>query len=193
MKLPTTEQMANLRPYFDDIIKINPAKTAGNGEPIGPSSEEFVILAPKVKINAFQNVDFTVAAHPPLDSTNPGPVMFMAADHPFDPQNPRRLILGNTDEWILNTQDDSLYYAHPFHIHVNPFQTWRPGPDGTPEIVWKDTILVRQGVTTYIFTRYEDFDGKFVYHCHILDHEDQGMMELIEIIDPASPTATPSP
>ena len=76
----------------------------------------------------------------------------MAADHPFDPQNPRRLTLGNTEEWILTTQEDSLYYAHPFHIHINPFQTWRYGPDGkTPEIVWRDTILVQQGIHKLCF------------------------------------------
>jgi FtsP/CotA-like multicopper oxidase with cupredoxin domain len=32
-------------------------------------------------------------------------------------------------------------------------------------------------------TRYEDFKGKFVLHCHILDHEDQGMMQAVEIVD----------
>ena len=82
---------------------------------------------------------------------------FMAADHPFDPQNARRLTLGNTEEWILNTQEDSGYYAHPFHIHIDPFQIWRYGPDGkTPETVWRDTILVKKGVPTYIFTRYRN-------------------------------------
>jgi FtsP/CotA-like multicopper oxidase with cupredoxin domain len=183
MDLPTTAQLAQVT-HLKNIIEINPAKKTKGGEPIDPNSEDFVILASRVQINAFQKVDFSVSAHPPLGSPNPGPVLFMAADHPFDLQNPRRLILGNTDEWILNTQEDSLYYAHPFHIHVNPFQTWRFGPDGKPETIWRDTILVRQGVTTYVFTRYEDYIGQFVYHCHILDHEDQGMMELLEVVNP---------
>ncbi len=106
----------------------------------------------------------------------------MAADHPFDPLNRRRLKLNNTDEWVLNTQEDSLYYGHPFHIHINSFQTWRPGPAGTPELVWRDTLMVYQGITSYVYTRYADYIGAYVYHCHILDHEDQGMMELVEVV-----------
>ena len=187
MSLPTTAQMTNLPLPYKPIIQINSAKTAPNAqgtpEPISPYSEDFIALAPGETINAFQKVDFTVAGH--MATGLPAGVEFMAADHPFDPQNPRRLTLGNTEEWILTTQEDSLYYAHPFHIHINPFQTWRYGPDGkTPETVWRDTILVQQGITSYVFTRYEDYIGSFVYHCHILDHEDQGMMEVVEIVNP---------
>lgn len=197
MSLPTTAQMANLPLPYKPIIQINPAKTAlnaqGTPEPISPYSEDFLVALEE--IDAFQYVDFSVSVHPAIYATaipgsgpTPTPLSkalaFNAADHPFDPNNVRRLQLGNTEEWILNTQADSLYYAHPFHIHINPFQTWRPGPDGAPETVWRDTILVKQGVPTYVFTRYQDYIGKFVYHCHILDHEDSGMMEAVEIVNP---------
>jgi FtsP/CotA-like multicopper oxidase with cupredoxin domain len=197
MSLPTTAQMANLPLPYKPIIQINPAKTAPNAqgtpEPISPYSEDFIVALEE--IDAFQYVDFSVSVHPAIyataiPSSGPTPtplskaLAFNAADHPFDPNNVRRLQLGNTEEWILNTQADSLYYAHPFHIHINPFQTWRPGPDGAPQTVWRDTILVKQGVPTYVFTRYQDYIGKFVYHCHILDHEDSGMMEAVEIVNP---------
>jgi FtsP/CotA-like multicopper oxidase with cupredoxin domain len=164
MPLPTAAELAPLAP-FKPLITLN-AK-----EPV--TSEAF--LSPTVTVDGFQVVDFTVAVH----SSNVG---FLASDHPFSHDRVRQLKLGNTEEWILNTRQDSLYYAHPFHIHVNPFQTWRVGPDGTPETVWRDTILVRQGVPVYFFTRYTDYIGTFVYHCHILDHEDQGMMELLEVV-----------
>ena len=67
------------------------------------------------------------------------------------------------------------------NIHINSFQTWRPGPDGTPELVWRDTLMVYKGITSYVYTRYADYIGAYVYHCHILDHEDQGMMEVVEV------------
>jgi FtsP/CotA-like multicopper oxidase with cupredoxin domain len=58
----------------------------------------------------------------------------------------------------------------------------RNGPDGQPEKIWKDTILVTKGQPAIeLRSRYEDFDGTFVLHCHILNHEDKGMMELVEI------------
>lgn len=164
MSLPTAAELVDLAPFKDTpLVKLDTT------QPI--TSEAF--LSPVVPISNFQIVDFTVAFHNQLG--------FLASDHPFNPDNPRHLQLGTTDEWILTTRADSLYYAHPFHIHVNPFQTWRYGPEGEPELVWKDTLLIVQGQTYYFYTHYTDYIGQFVYHCHILDHEDQGMMELLEI------------
>jgi FtsP/CotA-like multicopper oxidase with cupredoxin domain len=76
---------------------------------------------------------------------------------------------------------------HPFHIHVNPFQVDRKEPDATGAIVrrtaWKDTILAFKDTLPPLRTRYLRYTGKFVLHCHILQHEDQGMMQLVEIAD----------
>jgi FtsP/CotA-like multicopper oxidase with cupredoxin domain len=47
---------------------------------------------------------------------------------------------------------------------------------------WKDTIFVKNGYKVVFRTHYARFDGQFVLHCHILDHEDKGMMEKIEIV-----------
>jgi FtsP/CotA-like multicopper oxidase with cupredoxin domain len=57
--------------------------------------------------------------------------------------------------------------------------------------VWKDTLFVKnlargqaEQYTLVIRTRYERYIGDFVLHCHILDHEDQGMMQNIRIALP---------
>jgi FtsP/CotA-like multicopper oxidase with cupredoxin domain len=47
--------------------------------------------------------------------------------------------------------------------------------------VWRDTILVVQGYVVRFRTRYERYIGDYVLHCHILDHEDQGMMQNVRI------------
>ena len=69
----------------------------------------------------------------------------------------------------------------------NPFQVDRSEPDATGQIVrrtvWKDTILASKGTLPPLRTRYLRFTGQFVLHCHILQHEDQGMMQLVEITD----------
>jgi len=101
----------------------------------------------------------------------------------FDPTQSRKLKLNAVEEWDVSTDPISIAPTHPFHIHVNPFQATRTGPDGQPEIVWKDTILIKQGEPQKLRMRYEDFTGKFVMHCHILDHEDQGMMEVDEVTE----------
>jgi FtsP/CotA-like multicopper oxidase with cupredoxin domain len=112
-----------------------------------------------------------------------GNVVFTVNRQSFDPNSVRTLKLNDVEEWSVSTDPKSLAPSHPYHIHVNPFQMTRPGPDGKPEIVWKDTVLVRVGNPLKLRTRYETFTGKFVMHCHILDHEDQGMMEVDEVVD----------
>jgi FtsP/CotA-like multicopper oxidase with cupredoxin domain len=94
----------------------------------------------------------------------------------------RTLKYGSTDEWTVMTAPESLAPFHPFHIHVNPFQVSRPDPDGNPELVWKDTLMIERGKPQTLRMRYEDFTGRFVLHCHFLDHEDRGMMQLVEIV-----------
>jgi FtsP/CotA-like multicopper oxidase with cupredoxin domain len=81
--------------------------------------------------------------------------------------------LDTVEDWeITNTG----VMDHPFHIHVNSFQVI--SRNGQPESLpaWRDTVLVKRGETVRIRIRFRDFAGKTVYHCHILDHEDLGMM-----------------
>ncbi|MDR3525832.1 MAG: multicopper oxidase domain-containing protein [Rhizomicrobium sp.] len=102
------------------------------------------------------------------------------------PKGPTRFLKLNTaSEWTLEVASTSAGQAHPFHIHVNPFQMVRKGPTGADETVWKDTLMVREGAPLkyrVVRSRYVDFTGAFVLHCHILPHEDSGMMQKVEIV-----------
>jgi FtsP/CotA-like multicopper oxidase with cupredoxin domain len=120
---------------------------------------------------------------------------------PYDPTKfPRTLMLGKVEEWTLTVGTDPPV-GHPFHIHVNPFQIVSIlNPAGndvsgtTPDEddpqyanlkgVWKDTVFVKPGYRVITRTRYERYIGDFVLHCHILDHEDQGMMQNVRIALP---------
>ncbi|MEM9925308.1 MAG: multicopper oxidase family protein [Cyanobacteria bacterium P01_D01_bin.50] len=104
---------------------------------------------------------------------------FMINGKSFKPENKRILKLNNAQIWKLSSQSDN----HPFHIHVNPFQYDRIDPEGKDERIWRDTLMVTQAHPEYIRSRYELFSGKFVLHCHILEHEDKGMMQIVEIVD----------
>ena len=66
---------------------------------------------------------------------------------------------------------------HPFHLHVWPFQI----VDGPPTSGWKDTVNVPANSSVDIVVTFADLTGTTVYHCHILDHEDLGMMGVIEV------------
>ena len=119
----------------------------------------------------------------------------------YDPERiDRRLRLGDVDEWTLA----SFSGGHPFHIHVNPFQVievldpdgidvsgYEPGnhsPYARLKGTWKDTLFVtRKGNKPYrviVRTRYKRYIGDFVLHCHILYHEDMGMMQNVRITLP---------
>jgi FtsP/CotA-like multicopper oxidase with cupredoxin domain len=95
--------------------------------------------------------------------------------------------VNSVEEWtIINDSDD----AHAFHIHVNPFEV--VAVDGTSLDVpyWADTAIIngRVGATVphsiTFRTRFADYPGRFVYHCHNLFHEDQGMMAVIDVVRP---------
>jgi FtsP/CotA-like multicopper oxidase with cupredoxin domain len=111
--------------------------------------------------------------------------------------------LDTREEWKLENYWNSS--IHPFHIHVNPFQILEIfDPNNPPETqltkmkppyVWRDTIAIPASTGTIaepnvgyvrIRSRFVDFPGTFVLHCHILDHEDRGMMQMVEIVDPKS-------
>lgn len=89
--------------------------------------------------------------------------------------------LGATEIWKV---ENLVGMDHPFHLHGFQFQVLER--DGVPEpfASWKDTVNVpKRGVVKFI-VRYTDHVGKWMFHCHILDHEDQGMMGVLEVRSP---------
>jgi FtsP/CotA-like multicopper oxidase with cupredoxin domain/peroxiredoxin len=115
-------------------------------------------------------------------------------------KNPPLIKLNTAQQWTISavspppvTPPDVS--SHPFHIHVNPFQVVSHTDDSgvtTPMNVWRDTLFVPQGHSYVIRSRFLDFPGLSVLHCHILDHEDQGMMVPLKFVtDPANPVLPP--
>ncbi|MDZ5452517.1 multicopper oxidase family protein [Labrys sp. ZIDIC5] len=88
---------------------------------------------------------------------------------------------GQTELWeIANLAD----MDHPFHLHGTQFQPVETERDGrvskTPYRAWKDTINVARGQTVRLLVR-QDHPGLRMYHCHILEHEQLGMMGVVEV------------
>ena len=108
-------------------------------------------------------------------------------------------VLGSTEIWtLINPTNDS----HPIHLHLVRFQildrqTYVPwlyqtkkelhflGPPQPPaenEAGWKDTVRAHAKMVTRIIVPFEGFTGRYVWHCHILEHEDNEMMRPYEVI-----------
>ncbi|HEY6445309.1 MAG TPA: multicopper oxidase [Acidobacteriaceae bacterium] len=106
--------------------------------------------------------------------------------------------LGSLEKWrFINTTDD----AHPMHLHLVQFQILErqgfdtgaftrgslhligtPRPPAPSEAGWKDTAVVNPGDVLTILVRFEGYAGRYVFHCHMLEHEDNDMMRPYVVI-----------
>jgi FtsP/CotA-like multicopper oxidase with cupredoxin domain len=90
--------------------------------------------------------------------------------------------LGTVEEWFIRNDTEQ---DHPFHVHVNPFQITRINDRVVPFDGYQDTAIVPRFGSMTVRTRFTDFvGGPVLMHCHILDHEDMGMMTRFEIAPP---------
>ncbi len=95
------------------------------------------------------------------------------------------VLLNNTEIWEL--QNLSIH-AHPFHIHGVQFKILDYNGTNAPayEQGWKDIVMVRSNTTARVITRFEDYADDsmpYMYHCHIMFHEDFGMMGQFLVVD----------
>jgi spore coat protein A, manganese oxidase len=107
--------------------------------------------------------------------------------------------LNSTEIWeFINLTEDT----HPMHLHLVRFQILDRRPFSVPlyfktkqmhyqtqtqppapnEMGWKDTVQCPPGTVTRIIVKFEGFTGKYLYHCHILEHESNDMMRPFEVI-----------
>jgi FtsP/CotA-like multicopper oxidase with cupredoxin domain len=111
-------------------------------------------------------------------------VEFTINDMTFDPERTDTIVkVGTVEEWeIVNGGGMMMMdFDHPFHIHTNAFQVVSEN-DRKPRFrAWRDVVNVPVGESVRIRIPFQDFTGRTVYHCHILDHEDLGMMAVIEM------------
>ena len=86
--------------------------------------------------------------------------------------------LNAVEEWTINNVNG---YPHPFHIHVNDSYVVKVNGEAvTP--YWADTLPVPPRGSITFRMRFTDFVGEYVWHCHALDHEDLGMMQLVKVV-----------
>jgi plastocyanin len=107
-----------------------------------------------------------------------GPV-FMINDKSYPDVPKVEAKLGTTVVW--DVFDDSPM-DHPFHLHGYFFQV--VSRDGVPEpfVAWKDSLQIKAHHTVRIAFRPDAHPGTWMYHCHILEHIDHGMMGELEVV-----------
>jgi FtsP/CotA-like multicopper oxidase with cupredoxin domain len=107
--------------------------------------------------------------------------------------------LGTTEEWVIRNASSKSSGGpeneeHPFHIHVNDFVvveqgSWDPVTNEVSNRQFidprsqADTVNVPWNAYVRFRTHFVDFIGRSVYHCHLLFHEDHGMMGIFDIVN----------
>jgi FtsP/CotA-like multicopper oxidase with cupredoxin domain len=107
----------------------------------------------------------------------------------FDPARiDTRVQLGAVEEWTVRNESDEL---HDFHIHQGGFQLVEINGKPQPLDAYYDTVNLPIRGEIKIIIPFTDSvtAGKFVYHCHLLAHEDKGMMATIEVTPATSRSA----
>ncbi len=156
-------------------------------QPSGQSAADSVNLAPLPSVlNSIDRIDpnqvavmrqMVLAGGGRVGRTINGQSMNTMAAR-MDMSNASRVRLGDLERWnVVNTTGQT----HLFHVHNIQFQILNRNGTTPPanELGRKDTVMVRPGETVPLlmqFASYSDTDTRYMYHCHILEHEDQGMM-----------------
>ena len=86
--------------------------------------------------------------------------------------------LGTTEIWEV---ENLVGMDHPFHLHGFQFQVIERNGIAEPFRQWKDTINVPKHESVRFVVRFSDYPGKWMFHCHILAHEEHGMMGILAV------------
>jgi len=135
-----------------------------------------------------------------VDDLRDDPVSMLLNDTHWSMPVTEDPVLNSVEIWnLMNVTDD----AHPIHLHLVRFQIldrrrfdwfayqnennllrYRGAaiPPDPSEAGWKDTVRADPGMVTRIIVPFQGYAGRYVWHCHILEHEDNEMMRPYDVI-----------
>jgi FtsP/CotA-like multicopper oxidase with cupredoxin domain len=108
-----------------------------------------------------------------------GGMSFVIDGRTFDSTRVDQVVAaGAVEEWTIT---NATPMNHPLHLHVWPMQVVARGGSPVEAVEWQDVVDVPAGGEVTVRIAFDRHTGRTVYHCHILDHEDLGMMGVIEV------------
>jgi spore coat protein A len=177
-----------------NVMQFRVAKTTAHDASVLPA-----LLRPVPKIAESAAVKTRMLTLVEVDDLVQRPVTMLLNNAHWKMPVTENPVLDSTEIWnLINLTDDS----HPIHLHLVRFQIldrrsfdvaayWTTGklnyfgppiPPDPSEAGWKDTVRADPAMVTRIIIRFEGFTGRYVWHCHILEHEDNEMMRPYDVI-----------
>ena len=130
-------------------------------------------------IEALDTTTFTSRALQLTQDTVDGRLILGIDNIPSWDAEPLHARIGDTEIWTVT---NAMAWDHPFHLHGFFFQAVDPLTNAPVlPLEWRDTINVPQYETVAFAVRYDDRPGMWMFHCHILDHAEAGMMGMLHL------------
>ncbi|TFB76434.1 copper oxidase [Cryobacterium glaciale] len=176
-----TSASAATRNAGDDTLDVLELRAAATLSSIGVPSATLASIEPLQKADATTDRSFTLNGY----TINNKLMDMTRIDETVE--------AGATEVW---TVDNAMPLPHNFHVHAVQFQVLRVGTEAPPAELsgWKDTIYLEPGVRYELimrFAEYTDTDFPYMFHCHMLSHEDAGMMGQFVVVKPGEQAGTP--
>ncbi len=187
-------------PALASIMKFVVQAAAGHTAPL-PAT--LVPVLPIPESDAILSRDFTLARSPA-----PGPCggTYWTINGKGWDEITEFPVRGTTEIWRFLNHSET---THPMHMHLVAFQILdrqnfemqgdsivligNPVPAEPYEAGWKDTAPVNPNEAVRVIARFEDYTGRYAYHCHIIEHEDHEMMRQFEVVEPVTSAEEPVP
>ena len=174
-----------------NLLQIN--VVAQTGTPVTTIANALVPYTPFNPITAtnYRTLTFDTIRLLPIDPPNRAEGPFGINNQTFNMDSINEVVhLNTTEVWTLVNK---TLVAHPFHIHDIEFNIIeKSGLPPTPsETGWKDVVLVMPNDSVKFITKFTTFADNttpYMYHCHLLHHEDDGMMGSFLVIDTTAST-----
>ncbi|MEO8678543.1 MAG: multicopper oxidase family protein [Vicinamibacterales bacterium] len=99
---------------------------------------------------------------------------------PFWEAKPYTAKLGETQVWTIKNESD---WDHPFHLHGFFFLVLDEKGEPVRPLAWKDTVNIEMKTTMRLLVNFDERPGEWMFHCHILDHADGGLMGTVLVGD----------
>jgi FtsP/CotA-like multicopper oxidase with cupredoxin domain len=122
-----------------------------------------------------KQVDFLLSL-PPMDAS--GKSEFQVNGLPYSKAKPYLASLGETQLWVI--KNDSKW-DHPFHLHGFFFMPVDETGQPLRPMAWKDTVNVPINGTVRVLVTFDERPGTWMFHCHILDHAEIGLMGTVHV------------
>jgi FtsP/CotA-like multicopper oxidase with cupredoxin domain len=183
-------QIGHSRQYLESAAKVvaeievkGPAKDMALPDKLPVPAREYPLIKPE-EVRRVRNIVFSGMVPGKINKIVGGDYLINNAIY-SEREVPTTVDLDGVEEWHLSVDNThhGAFEGHPFHIHVNSFEVVSIGGVAQPPGLIQDTIWVPTGKPVVVRMRFKEFVGKSVYHCHILPHEDTGMMQNFLILD----------